>query len=132
MTDLECKKICTLLDIKDIYLNNDRVVVACTSKNEVGHVYIYKDNFSSALPLRVFKLLSKHSSQKKNLLETLLKQSADGIRCALVGLIDADGIDTHAFPGKHKLLEANESIESLLVQYDLKFVHKKTIKKSRR
>lgn len=127
MTDLECKKICKLLDIKDIYLNDDGVVAVCTSKNEVGHVYIYEDNFSSALPLRIFKLSSKHSSQKKNLLETLLKQSADGIRCALVGLIDTD---THAFPGKRKLLEANESIESLLVRYDLKFSHKSK-KKSR-
>ena len=130
MTDLECKKICRLLDIKDIYLNDDGVVAVCTNKNEVGCVYIYEDNFSSALPLRIFKLSSKHYSQKKHLLETLLKQSADGIRCALVGLIDAGGIDTHAFPGKRKLLEANESIESLLVRYDLKFSHKSK-KKSR-
>ena len=125
MTDLECKKICKLLDIKDIYLNDDGVVAVYTNKNEVGRVYIYEDNLSNALPLRIFKL-----SSKKNLLDILLKQSADGIRCALVGLIDADSVDTLVYPSKRKLLEANESIESLLVQYDLKFLHKSK-KKSR-
>ena len=128
MTDLECKKICKLLDINEIWLNDEGVVCIRTSKQEIGHIFIYEDNFSNALPLRVMKLSSKHSSPEKSLLELLLKQSADGIKSAAVGLL-SDSL--HHFPGKRKLIDAYESIESLLVQYDLKFSHKKTIKKSR-
>ena len=122
MTDLECKKICKLLDIKEIWLNDEGVVCIRTFKQEIGHVFIYEDNFSSALPLRVMKLPSKHSSSQKNLLEMLLKQSADGIKSVTVGLLSDS---PHHFPGKRKLIDAYESVESLLVQYDLKFSCKK-------
>ncbi len=127
MTDLECKKICKLLDINEIWLNDEGVVAVSTNNNVVGRVYIYKDNFWRARPLRIFKLSSKHSSSKKNLLELLLKQSADGIKSAAVGLLSDS---PRHFPGKRKLIDAYESIESLLVQYDLKFSHKNK-KKSR-
>lgn len=118
MTDLECKKICKVLDIKDIWLNVDNVVCVQTHSNARGNVYIYEDDFSSALPLRMLKIPSKGSSPKQRLLEILLQQSADGIRSAIVGV-------GSGFPGKVKLMDKNENLESLLVQYDLKFAHKK-------
>ena len=128
MTDLECKKICKVLDIKDIWLNVDNVVCVKTSAHTVGHVYIYEDDFSSALPLRMLKLPSKGSSPKKNLLELLIRQSEDGIRSALV-TPEPHGFCSH----KTKLIDKNKNLESLLVQYDLKFSHKKkACKKSRK
>lgn len=131
MTDLECKKICKLLDIKDLWLNQDGVLCVMSGKNEVGQVYIYEDNFSYALPLRMLKMPSKGHSRKKTLLKFLFKSSSEGIKSALIGLtVDTNNLCT--LPSKRKLLDAYESIESLLVQYDLKFAHKKTIKKSRR
>ena len=131
MTDLECKKICKVLDIKDIWLNVENVVCVKTS-TYTGYVYIYEDDFSSALPLRMLKLPSKGSSPKKNLLELLIRQSEDGIKSALVTPVTPDphGFSSH----KTKLIDKNESLESLLVQYDLKFSHKKkrACKKSRK
>lgn len=127
MTDLECKKICKVLDIKDIWLNVYNVVCVKTYAHTIGHVYIYEDDFSSALPLRILKLPSKASSPKKNLLEFLIKQSEDGIRSAIV-FVESPGL----LP-KTKLIDKNESLESLLVQYDLKFSHKKkACKKSKK
>ena len=128
MTDLECKKICKVLDIKDIWLNVDNVVCVKTS-TYTGYVYIYEDDFSSALPLRMLKLPSKGSSPKKNLLELLIRQSKDGIKSALV-MPEPHGFCSH----KTKLIDKNKSLESLLVQYDLKFSHKKkrACKKSRK
>lgn len=128
MTDLECKKICKALDIKDIWLNTENVVCVKTSIGTIGHVYIYEDDFSYALPLRMLKLPSKVSSPKKNLLELLIRQSEDGIKSAIV-FVESSGL----LP-KTKLIDKNESLESLLVQYDLKFSHKKkkSCKKSRK
>ena len=127
MTDLECKKICKVLNIKDVWLNVDNVVCVKTYENCIGNVYIYEDDFSNALPLRMLKLPSRQpSSPKKGLIELLLCQSEDGIRSAIVGL----GL---GFPGKTKLIDKNESLESLLVQYDLKFsCKKKACEKSRK
>ena len=133
MTDLECKKICKVLDIKDIWLNVDNVVCVKTSAGTIEYVYIYEDDFSSALPLRMLKLPSKGSSPKKNLLELLIRQSEDGIKSALVTPVipEPHGFCLHK---TKKLIDKNESLESLLVQYDLKFSHKKkrACKKSRK
>ena len=128
MTDLECKKICKVLDIKDIWLNEENVVCVKTNAGIIGHVYIYEDDFSYALPLRMLKLPSRGSSPKKNLLELLIKQSEDGIRSALI-TPEPHGFYSH----KTKLIDKNESLESLLMQYDLKFSHKKkACKKSKK
>ena len=128
MTDLECKKICKVLDIKDIWLNVDNVVCVKTRASMIGHVYIYEDDFSSALPLRMLKLPSRGSSPKKNLLELLIRQSEDGIKSALV-TPEPHGFCSH----KTKWMDKNESLESLLVQYDLKFSRKKkACKKSKK
>lgn len=120
MTDLECKKICKMLDIKDIWLNTDNVVCIKTSTHTIGYVYIYEDDFYRALPLRMLKLPSKVSSPKKNLLEFLIRQSEDGIRSGLV-TPEPHGFCSH----KTKWIDKNENLESLLVQYDLKFSRKK-------
>lgn len=128
MTDLECKKICKILDIKDIWLNEENVVCVKTNTGIIGHVYIYEDDFSYALPLRMLKLPSRGSSPKKNLLELLIKPSSDGIKSAIV-IASPHGFSSH----KIKLLDKNENLESLLVQYDLKFSHKKkACKKSKK
>lgn len=125
MTDLECKKICKVLDIKDIWLNAENVVCVKNSKNEIGQVYVYEDSMSNALPLRMMKIPAKHSSAKKNFIEFLLKQSADGIRSALI----IPGYHSVKSQSKTKLMNANESIESFLVRHDMLFSLKKKNKK---
>lgn len=126
MTDLECKKICKVLDIKDIWLNADNVVCIKNSKNEIGQVHVYEDSMSNALPLRMLKIQAKHSS-KKNFIELLLKQSADGIRSALI----IPGYHSMKPQSKMKLMNAYESIESFLVKYEILLSYKKKSKKSK-
>lgn len=121
MTDLECKKICRVLDVKDIWIDNDGVCCVKFNNGSCGHVYIYIESFSNALPFRTMKSHSVYENVKKTMIERLLKQSNEGIKSAVV--LNADN---HAH--KIKLMGNHEALESFLMRYDILFTKRRTSK----
>lgn len=122
MTDIEAKKIAKAIGIKDISVDVTGVVNVKLDDGKQGPVFIYTGkSFSNALPLRILKC-RQYDNSLKPFIEYLLKQSADGIRCAM--------IDSSC--GHVSLIDAYETAETLLVKHDLKFCKKnKKAKKSK-
>lgn len=123
MTDLECKKMAKVLGIKDAYIENDgRVHIKFISSLDAW-VIIYIDSVIHAMPLRLLKT-SAHRVNMKTIFEHLLKQASDGIRSAAV--------TTDLKNEKLKmisLVNTNETLDTFLVQYDLKFTKHRKLKK---
>ena len=124
MTDLECKKMAKVLGIKNAYIENDgRVYIKFNSNDHDAWIMIYIDTVLHAMPLRLLKT-SAHRVNMKTIFEHLLKQAADGIRSAAV--------TTDLKNGKLKmisLVNINETLETFLVRYDLKFTKRRKLKR---
>ena len=94
-------------------LDNGEVVVQFNDMNW-GRLYIYSDSIRNAFPLLLMNIKA-HRMVMKKILDYLLVQAKYGIRTMVVGFF-ANPNST-----KLKLIDINDTIESFLVQYDLKF-----------
>lgn len=121
MTDLECDRICKVLDVAAISLNTDYMMCVLFNDSSLGHLYIYEDSFSTALPIRVL-VHNSHEYTTKKALEYLFKQVNEGISIMLA-MPSRDGTIK-----KTKFMTKDDTIESFLVQYDLKFTKKRKAK----
>lgn len=125
MTDIECSKICKVLNVSKLFLNTDGMMCVIFNDNSFGHLYIYEGSFSSALPLRVLVHGSREYTTKQAL-EHLLKQTNDGISIMLAMASKTGKLE------KSKFMTKDDTIESFLVKYDLKFTSKSKKKKRKR
>ena len=125
MTDVEYDKICKVLNARWFFLNTDGVMCVLFNDTTLGHLYIYEDSFSSALPLRML-VHGKHMPDTKKLLEYLLKQAADGISTMVVTPSKTGCLD------KSKFITKDDTVESFLVKHDLMHSCKTSKKRKRR
>lgn len=123
MTDVEYDKICKVLNASAFFLNTDGMMVVLFNDTTLGHLYIYEDSFSSALPLRML-VHGKHVPDTKKLLEYLLKQAADGISTMVVTPSKTGCLD------KSKFITKDDTVESFLVKHDLMHSYKKAKKEN--
>jgi len=118
MTDIECKKICEVLNASKLFLNTDGMMCVLFNDAKLGHLYIYEDSFSTALPLRVL-VHGSHEYTTKNALEHLFKLANDDISIMLVMPTKNGSLK------KSKFMTKNDTIETFLVQHDLKFTKRR-------
>lgn len=118
MTDIECSKICEVLDASKLFINTDGVVCVLFNDASLGHLYIYEGSFSSALPFRILRHKQKELSTKEAL-ELMLKQAEDGISTMVVMPAKSGKLN------KQKFIDKDDTVESFLVKYDLMHLHKR-------
>ena len=115
MTDLEAKKVAEVLHVEDIWIDDCGIIIVKLTDGTVGPICIYATSINNSVPFRILKNKTIHAGMK-HLLDILVKESSNGINCILVetssNVVKRDNIIT-------KLLNAGDTVESLLVKHDL-------------